>query len=82
MKSISPFYSVQRVIYIENDMKDIPYDSSVGSLIYAQMSTRPDIVYVVGLLGRYQSNSGMEHWKLAFKVQDIFRDRTLKYHII
>lgn len=41
---------------------------AVGSLIHAQTCTRPDIAYAVGLLGRYQSNPGMEHWKAAFKV--------------
>lgn len=35
-------------------MKGIPYASAVGSLMYAQTCTRPDIAYAVGLLGRYQ----------------------------
>ena len=39
-------------------MKDIPYASAVGSLMYAQTCTRPDIAYAVGLLGRYQSHPG------------------------
>jgi hypothetical protein len=30
--------------------------------------TRPDIAYVTGLLGRFQSNPGPEHWKLVKKV--------------
>jgi len=34
-------------------MKNTPYASAVGSLIYAQICTRPDIAYVVGVLGRY-----------------------------
>ncbi|WJZ97087.1 hypothetical protein VitviT2T_015721 [Vitis vinifera] len=37
-------------------MKNIPYASAVGSLMYAQVCTRPDITFVVGMLGRYQSN--------------------------
>ncbi|GKA67352.1 putative RNA-directed DNA polymerase [Tanacetum coccineum] len=40
----------------------------VGSLTYAQVCTRPDIAYITGMLGRYQSNSGKEHWKAAKKV--------------
>jgi hypothetical protein len=28
----------------------------------------PDIAYVTGLLGRFQSNPGQEHWKLVKKV--------------
>src|SRR3954470_19366687 len=39
-----------------------------GSLMYASTCTRPDISFVVGMLGRYQSNPGMDHWKAAKKV--------------
>jgi hypothetical protein len=42
--------------------------SAVGSLMYAQTCTRPDINFAVGMLGRYQSNPGMDHWKAAKKV--------------
>ena len=48
-------------------MTNIPYTSVVGSLIYAQVCTRPDIAYVVGMLGRYQSNPGLDHWRAAKK---------------
>ncbi|XP_070009268.1 secreted RxLR effector protein 161-like [Nicotiana tabacum] len=44
-------------------MKDIPYASLVGSLMYAQGCTIPDIAFAVGMLGRYQSNPGLDHWK-------------------
>ena len=36
-------------------MNDIPYACGVGSFMYAQVCTRPDISFVVGMLGRYQS---------------------------
>ncbi|XP_059461806.1 secreted RxLR effector protein 161-like [Corylus avellana] len=49
-------------------MESIPYAFDVGSLMYAQVCLRPDIAYAVGMLGRYQSNPGMEHWKAAKKV--------------
>ncbi|KAL0410471.1 UNVERIFIED_CONTAM: Retrovirus-related Pol polyprotein from transposon TNT 1-94 [Sesamum latifolium] len=52
----------------ENQMKNIPYASVVGSLMYVQVYTRPDIAFAVGMLGRYQSNPGIEHWKTAKKV--------------
>ncbi|XP_041009457.1 secreted RxLR effector protein 161-like [Juglans microcarpa x Juglans regia] len=44
-------------------MEKISYASVVGSLIYAQICTRPDINFVVSMLGCYQSNLGMSHWK-------------------
>ncbi|KAA0046843.1 Retrovirus-related Pol polyprotein from transposon TNT 1-94 [Cucumis melo var. makuwa] len=52
----------------EHMMETIPYASIVGSLLYAQTCTRPDISFAVGMLGRYQSNPGMDHWKAAKKV--------------
>ncbi|CAA7054571.1 unnamed protein product [Microthlaspi erraticum] len=50
------------------EMERIPYASVVGSLNYVQTCTRPDITFAVGMLGRYQSNPGMDHWKAAKKV--------------
>ena len=49
-------------------MKNIPYTSAVGSLMYAQVCTRPDIAFAVGVLGKYQSNPGIDHWRAAKKV--------------
>ena len=49
-------------------MKNIPYASVVGSLMYAQVCTRPDIAFIVGMLGRYQSNPSIDHWRAAKKV--------------
>lgn len=45
----------------KESMKSVPYASAVGSLMYAQVCTRPDIGFVVGLLGRYLSNPGKDH---------------------
>jgi hypothetical protein len=47
--------------YEIDQMKMVLYASAVESLQYAQVCTRPDIAYVTGLLGRFQSNSGREH---------------------
>ena len=43
------------------EMRTIHYSSVVGSLMYAQVCTRPDIAFVVGMLGRYFSNPGSQH---------------------
>lgn len=40
----------------------------IGGLMYAQVCTRPDFAYVLGIPSRYQSNSGLEHWKATKKV--------------
>ena len=49
-------------------MKAVPYSSAVESLQYAQVCTLHDLAFVTGLLSRYQSNPGIEHWKLVKKV--------------
>ena len=43
-------------------MSRIPFASAVGSLMYAMLCTRPDISYAVGIVSRYQSDPGEEHW--------------------
>ena len=44
-------------------MTRVPYASAVGSLMYAMVCTRPDIAHAVGVVSRYMSNPGMEHWE-------------------
>ena len=43
-------------------MSKVPYTSVVGSLMYAMVCTRPDIVHAVGVVSRYVNNPGKEHW--------------------
>ncbi|XP_071924906.1 secreted RxLR effector protein 161-like [Coffea arabica] len=52
----------------EREMQKIFYTSTVGSLMSAQVCTRPDIAYITGMLGRYLSNSGLDHWKATKRV--------------
>jgi hypothetical protein len=42
-------------------IKAVPYASTVGSLQYAQVCTRPNLAFITGLLDRYQKNPGIEH---------------------
>ena len=53
--------------YEIDQMKAVPYASAVGSIQYAQVCTRPDLAFVTGILGRYQSNPGQEHWIMIKK---------------
>jgi hypothetical protein len=48
-------------------MKAVPYVSAVRSLQYAQVCTHPDLAFVTRILGRYQSNLGIEHWRMVKK---------------
>src|SRR3954470_24283899 len=53
--------------YEIDQMKDKPYDSAVGSLQYVQVCTRLDLAFVTGVLGIYQENPEIEHWKMVKK---------------
>jgi hypothetical protein len=48
--------------YEIDQIKSVPYASAVGSLMYAQVCTRPDLTFVTGMLGRYQKSLGISHW--------------------
>jgi hypothetical protein len=49
-------------------MKQIPYASAVGNLMYAQIYTCPHITFVIGMLCQYQTDPGIDHLKAAKKV--------------
>jgi hypothetical protein len=38
------------------DMEKVPYQSLIGSLMYAMLGTRPDITYAVGALSKFSAN--------------------------
>jgi hypothetical protein len=50
------------------EIHQISYASLIGSLMYDQVCTRPDIAYITGMLGRYLSNPDMNHRKAAKRV--------------
>ena len=62
----------------KKDMERFPYASAIGSLMYAQVCTRLDIAYIVGMLGKYLSNLGMDHWKKEKRVMR-YLQRTKDY---
>lgn len=44
-------------------MAKVPYYSTVGSLMYAMVCTRPDIATAIGMVSRYMVNLGKSHWE-------------------
>lgn len=52
------------------DLKKIPYQEAVGSLLYPAQGTRPDISFAVNDVSRYNSRFNVAHWKA---VKRIFR---------
>jgi len=43
------------------EMKNVPYSSVVGSLMYATICTRPGIAYAIGVVGRFLTNPKQKH---------------------
>jgi hypothetical protein len=43
----------------------VPYQSVIGSAMYAMLGTRPDLAYAVGMLGRFSANPKSSHWAAA-----------------
>jgi hypothetical protein len=43
-------------------MRNVPYASAIGSLVYTMLCTRPDVCFAVGMISIYQSNLGPTHW--------------------
>jgi hypothetical protein len=46
----------------EASMKEIPYQSAVGALLYLSTTTRLDIAYAVSKVARFNQNPGVQHW--------------------
>ncbi|KAA0051351.1 gag/pol protein [Cucumis melo var. makuwa] len=64
-----------------DNMRRIPYISAVGSLMSAMLCTRPDICYAVGIVSRYQSNLGLDHW-MAVKIVLMYLRKTRDYMLV
>lgn len=64
-----------------NEMQKIPYASTIGSLMYAQVCMHPNLVYIVGMLGSYLSNPSMDHWKAAKRVMRYLKKIKLHAHL-
>ena len=60
-------------------MSKVPYASAIGSIMYAMISTRPDVSYALSVTSRYQSDLGEGHWtavknilKYLRRTKDVF----------
>lgn len=64
----------------QDDMKRVPYASAISSLMYVMVCTRPNIAHAVGVVSRYMSNPGRQHWEAVKWILRYLRgttDRTL-----
>jgi hypothetical protein len=60
------------------EMDEKPYRSILGSVMWGQLATRPDLSFTVSLLSRFQSNPGLNHWQALMHVIGYIKN-TLDY---
>jgi hypothetical protein len=61
-------------------MELFPYSQILGSLMFAMVNTRPDLAHPVGLLSRFMSNPGKEHWEALCRTLK-YIDETINYSL-
>ena len=71
--------------YQATDSFRTQYQSTVGSLMYEMLSTRPDLAFSISVVSRYVSNLNPSHWQAVkrifcyirgtFSLQLIYRGR-------
>ncbi|GJT75471.1 putative RNA-directed DNA polymerase [Tanacetum coccineum] len=57
-----------------NRMKNVPYASAVGSIMYAVRCTRPDVAFAQNLTSRFQQNPGELHWTAVKNILKYLRN--------
>ena len=62
----------------KKEMDGKPYRSILGSVMWGQLATRPDLAFSISLLARFQANPGIEHWKALIHVIGYIKN-TLNY---
>ena len=62
------------------EMKDIPYHEALGSQMWLQVVTRPDLSFAINLLARFAHNPGKPHW-IALKHVLAYVKGTIGYGI-
>lgn len=69
----------------EQLMKTIPYREAVGSLMFAAVASRPDIMYAVANVSRFMSNPSLEHWQAVKMILRYIKDTLnvgIEYHSV
>ena len=54
-------------------MNRIPYASTIGSIMYVMVCTRPDVAYALSMCSRYQSSPVEAHWCAAKNILKYLR---------
>ncbi|GJW07825.1 putative RNA-directed DNA polymerase [Tanacetum coccineum] len=57
-----------------NRMKNVPYASAVGSIMYAVRCTRPDVAFAQNMTSQFQQNPGELHWTAVKNILKYLRN--------
>ena len=60
------------------EITEIPYKEAIGSLMWLAKGTRPDVLFAVSYLARFQSDFGNWHWNAISRIFGYLRG-TLNY---
>lgn len=64
----------------EEELRKIPYQEAVGSLLYLAQATRPDIAFAVNDVSRFNATYTMGHWKAVKRIMRYLKG-TLKFKL-
>lgn len=64
----------------KKQMDDKPYHPVLGSVMWGQLATRPDLSFGVSLLACFQNNPGIEHWSALMHVIGYIKN-TIDYRL-
>lgn len=59
-----------------------PYQSAIGCLLFCARCTRPDVLFAVSLLSRFNQSPGRQHWEAVKRIiayMNATKDRALVY---
>ena len=70
-KLVSTPAELQKEEGVSRPVDTIPYQSIVGSLLYAAITTRPDIAQAVGVVAKFCANPTQSHLTAAKRILDI-----------
>ena len=62
----------------KREMNDKPYCLILGSVMWGQLATRPDLSFSILLLAHFQANPSIKHWKALMHVIGYIKN-TLDY---
>jgi hypothetical protein len=65
----------------QDRMRVIHYASTIGSVMYTTLCTRPDVSYILSAMSKYQSDFGEAHWTIEKNILNYLRRNKCSYYL-